>query len=99
MAPALDIVESILPIRSSKQASTHPFAPLSADEIKNASNLIKASWPEGTNLHFKQLTLSEPAKAEAIPFIGAEFAKSSLPSIDRKVVTSYYVKNTVSRPR
>lgn len=95
MAPALDIIEDILPIRASKQSTLHPFAPLSGDEIKNASNLIRSQWPESTQLNFKQVTLSEPVKAEAVPYIEAEAAGSPVPTIDRKVLVTYYIANTV----
>lgn len=96
MAPGLDIVSNVLPLRSAKRNATHPFAALSGDEIKNAVNLIRAQWPENTNLHFKQVTLSEPLKAEAVHFIEAEIAGASLPVIDRKVFVTYYIRSTVS---
>lgn len=95
MAPALDLVADMLPIRSSKQNPVHAFAPISSDEIKKTAQLIRSQWPADTNIHFKQVTLSEPAKAEAIPYIEAEFGGKDLPRIDRKVFVTYYIRNTV----
>jgi len=86
-----------LPIRSSKQSQTHPFAPLSRDEIRSASGLVQSQWPENTDLQFKAITLEEPAKSEAIPYIEAENAGKTSPSIDRRAFVSYYIRKTVSQ--
>ncbi|QIW96541.1 hypothetical protein AMS68_002059 [Peltaster fructicola] len=80
--------------RSSKQNTQHPFAPVSRDEIKNTAHLIRSQWPADTKIHFKQLTLSEPAKVEAVPYVEAEVNNQDLPSIDRKVFVTYYICNT-----
>ncbi|KAF2772625.1 hypothetical protein EJ03DRAFT_266575 [Teratosphaeria nubilosa] len=85
---------SSLPVRPAKQSNAHPFAPLSADEIRNAAALIRAQWPDNTQFHFKTITLREPAKAEAIPYLEAEFHDSPLPSIDRRSFVNYYLRNT-----
>lgn len=89
-----ETISSSLPVRPAKQSYTHPFAPLAGDEIKNAAHLIKSQWPSNTVLHFKAVTLEEPAKAEAVPYLEAEFHGDSLPTIDRRVFVSYYLKNT-----
>ena len=85
-----------LPVRKSKQSVTHPLAPLSAQEIQAASSLIYNQWPENTDLQFKVITLNEPAKAEMVPYLEAEFQGQRLPSIDRRVMVAYYIRKTVS---
>lgn len=85
-----------LPVRTSKQSVTHPLAPLSAEEIQAASSLIYNQWPENTDLQFKVITLNEPAKAEMVPYLEAEFQGQRLPSIDRRVMVAYYIRKTVS---
>lgn len=84
-----------LPVRSAKQEAAHPFAPLSAQEIKAASSLIQNQWPANTDLQFKAVTLEEPAKAEMVPFLEAEHNGQRLPSIDRRVMVVYYIRKTV----
>ncbi|KAK7700571.1 hypothetical protein SLS57_012052 [Botryosphaeria dothidea] len=85
---------SSLPVRSATQTATHPLAPLSGDEIKAASAIIQSSWPNGTNLHFKAVTLEEPPKAEVIPYLDAEHSGAPRPSIRRKAFINYYIRNT-----
>lgn len=92
-----EAVSTSLPVRTTKQSVVHPLAPLNADEIKNAVSLVHAQWPSNTDLHFKAITLQEPAKAEAVPYIEAEFNGYNLPSIDRRVFLTYYLRKTVSR--
>lgn len=87
-----------LPLRPSAQAVAHPLAPLTGSEIHNASSLIKAQWPSGTDLHFKAVTLQEPSKADTVPFLEAEFHGWDLPQIERKVFVNYYLRSTVRRP-
>jgi len=73
----------------------HPLGPLSADEIKKASALVRQAWPEGTLFQFKAVTLLEPAKLELIPYLDAE-RKGQVPTdIDRRAFVVYYLKNTV----
>lgn len=95
MAPSLEEPTS-LPTRPSKQVHTHPFAPLSKDEIYSAAGLVKSQWPEGTDLQFKAVTLEEPAKQEAIKYLEAENNGLSTPTIDRRAFVSYYIRKTVS---
>jgi len=68
---------------------------LTADEIKESSRLIKEFWPSGTNLQFKSITLSEPKKSELVPFLAAEHAGQSTPTIERRSFIVYYIRNTV----
>lgn len=85
-----------LPVRPAARTSTHPLAPINAEEIKQAAALIKAQWPAGTDIHFKALTLEEPPKAETVPYLEAAFHGHDLPHIERKVFAAYYLRNTVS---
>ena len=78
-------------------ASSHPLAPLSASELKNAAALIKASWPAHANLHFKVVTLQEPPKTEVLKYLDAEHSGKLLPAISRKAFINYYIRNTVCR--
>ncbi|KAK5169128.1 uncharacterized protein LTR77_006437 [Saxophila tyrrhenica] len=91
---ATENITTSLPTRPAKQSNTHPLAPISADEIKNAVSIIKSQWPADTDLHFKALTLHEPAKAEAVPYIEAEFHGGELPRIERRVFVTYYLRQT-----
>ncbi|KAK5704182.1 hypothetical protein LTR97_003195 [Elasticomyces elasticus] len=91
---ATEAVSDSLPLRLAKQTDAHPLAPLSAEEIRAAVSIIKAQWPAKTDLHFKLVTLEEPAKAEAVPYVEAEFHGYNLPSIDRKVFINYYIRST-----
>lgn len=74
---------------------SHPLAPLSATELKNAAAIIKASWPAHTDLHFKVVTLQEPPKSEVLKYLEAEHGGKALPSIPRKAFINYYIRNTV----
>lgn len=89
------ISSASLPLHPSTQTTSHPLAPLSGAEIQNASSLIKAQWPEGTDLKFKTVTLQEPPKAETVPFLEAEFNGWDLPRLERRVFVNYYLRSTV----
>lgn len=73
---------------------SHPLGPLSASEITQSSSLIKASWPEGTECHFKIITLLEPAKAELMPYLVAERAGKTPLDIDRRAFVVYSFRGT-----
>ena len=77
-------------------APSHPLGPLSATEITLSSELIKAVWPADISLHFRVITLSEPRKAELAPYLLAERAGETKPSIDRRAFVVYYLRGTVS---
>ncbi|GAB7360807.1 hypothetical protein MBLNU230_g0794t1 [Neophaeotheca triangularis] len=87
-------VSTSLPMRKTKQATSHPLAPLTSEEIKQASSLVKTQWPEKTEFLFKAVTLEEPAKAEAVRFLEAEHNGGQFPKIDRRAMVTYYLKNT-----
>ena len=72
----------------------HPLAPISPEEVQSAVAFVKSQWPANTDLHFKAITLEEPAKAEVVPYIEAEFHGYGLPQIDRRIFVSYYLKQT-----
>ncbi|ORX95352.1 copper amine oxidase [Clohesyomyces aquaticus] len=80
--------------RAVKGVSSHPLAPLSASEITLASSIIKASWPAHTDIHFKVITLQEPAKSDVLPYLEAEHGGKPLPAIGRKAFVNYYIRNT-----
>lgn len=79
-----------------KSTVAHPLCPLTAAEITTTAELLRGVWPSTVELHFKVITLDEPAKKQMIPYLEAEHDGSSLPQIDRKSFVSYYLRNTVS---
>ena len=76
--------------------SSHPLGPLSAKEITHGRDLLVASWPAGTDCHFKAITLLEPAKAGLIPYLTAERLMQTPTDIDRRAFVVYYIRGTVS---
>lgn len=91
---SLQDASSSLPIRTAKRVDSHPFAPLSRDELATASGLVQSQWPVGTDLQFKAVTLEEPAKVEAVPYLAALRNGDSPASIDRKAFVNYYIRKT-----
>ncbi|KUI59977.1 Copper amine oxidase 1 [Cytospora mali] len=77
-----------------KSITSHPLGPLTAAEITQSSDLIKAQWPEGTKFQFKVVTLLEPLKDELVPYLDAEKAGQSPKPIERKSQVVYYLRNT-----
>jgi primary-amine oxidase len=80
-----------------KLAPQHPLGPLTTEEIKESSSLIKGLWPASTNIQFKSITLQEPNKSELVPFLAAEHTGQSTPTIERRSFVLYYLRNTVSK--
>ena len=80
---------------SSKSATPHPLAPLSSGEIQNTAQILRTQWPEGTDLQFKSITLSEPSKAALAPYLQAENQGLVVPPLDRRAYVSYYLRKTV----
>jgi len=72
----------------------HPLGPLTATEISESAKIIKSIWPTNTNVQFKSITLQEPNKAELVPFLAAEHAGQSTPTIERRSFVVYYLRNT-----
>jgi primary-amine oxidase len=85
--------------RTAKSVPSHPLAPLSTAELRNAANIIKASWPAHTDVHFKVVTLQEPPKVEVLKYLEAEHGNKPLPAISRKAFINYYIRNTVRLER
>lgn len=73
----------------------HPLGPLTATEITKSSKLIRALWPSNTKLHFKAVTLQEPAKAQLVPYLEAERLGKRPTPISRRSFVVYYIRNTV----
>lgn len=80
-----------------KSAPAHPLGPLTASEISQSTDLIRAQWPEDTKFQFKVVTLLEPPKTELAPYLQAERAGRPVKPIDRKSQVVYYLRNTVSQ--
>jgi len=79
-----------------KYNAAHPICALGPEEITYTSDLIRSLWPAHTDLRFKIITVEEPPKALLLPYFQAEREGRSLPQIDRKAFTTYYIRNTVS---
>jgi len=92
---ATQFLSTDLPSRVAKHSTSHPLAPVSAEEITQAVSYVKAQWPANTDLHFKSITLHEPAKAETVPYLEAEYTGQTLPKVDRRVFVTYYLRKTV----
>lgn len=83
-------------VASAAQAKVdHPLSPLTTQEIAATADILKAAWPN-VDLQFKVLTLEEAPKREVRGFLDAEHGGGRLPSIARKALVSYYIRNTVS---
>lgn len=83
------------PVKTETRSIVHPLAPINPDEIQHAVSILKAEWPADTDFQFKAVTLSEPAKAEAVPYFEAEFHGDEVPHIDRRILVTYYIRQTV----
>lgn len=95
MAPSIDL-DSPNPAIVTSKRSSHPLAPLDANEIASAASLVQQQWPPGTDIHFKVVTLQEPPKAQMIPLIEAENSGKTFRAPNRIVYLTYYIRNTVS---
>lgn len=82
-----------------RQTALHPLSPITAAEITQSRDLIRALYPSATNLQFKAISLEEPEKAQLVPYLEAEHSGDRLPRIDRKAFVCYYIRNTVSQDR
>lgn len=54
----------------------HPLSQLSADEFRKARDIVKDLHGPDTSIFFRAISLSEPSKAELIPYLEAEHAGS-----------------------
>ncbi|OQV00604.1 Copper amine oxidase, N2 domain-containing protein [Cladophialophora immunda] len=65
-------------------SSLHPLDPITANEIEETARLIKSKYAEGA-VHFKSISILDPAKKALLPYLAAERAgKSPLPTIPRR---------------
>jgi primary-amine oxidase len=84
-----------MPTRLVAQSTIHPFSALTESEIRTSVRLVRALWPVSTDIQFKVITLSEPPKHDAMPYLEAEHRCLELPSLDRRAFINYYIRNTV----
>ncbi|GKZ39259.1 hypothetical protein AbraIFM66950_012182, partial [Aspergillus brasiliensis] len=73
--------------------SCHPLDPATAEEIKQATDLIKTEY-SGLSLHFKAAGLEEPQKAALVDFLDAEHCGQALPVIPRQIFVIWYIAYT-----
>lgn len=93
---SLEQVISSLPfVGKAKQYPQHPLGPLTASEITESAELIRSAWPSHTDCQFKAITLEEPKKSEAAPYLDAVRAGEKGRTIDRRSFVVYYLRNTV----
>lgn len=78
-----------------KRVSSHPLSPLTSSEIINAAQLVRTLYPACTSLHYKAITLSEPPKAQLVPYLEAEHTGGRSSDIERTAFVCYYIRNTV----
>ncbi len=78
------------------QPKSHPLGPLTAQEISQSAGLVRGSWPDTVDCHFKVVTLLEPPKLELAPYLAAERVGQTPTSIDRRAFVVYYFRGTVS---
>jgi primary-amine oxidase len=73
----------------------HPLDPLTPAEITTAAAILRSSYPADSLIHFKTVTLDEPAKEYVVPFLEAEHKGSvSLPTVPRTAYILYVMVNT-----
>jgi primary-amine oxidase len=91
----MEAPDSDIPDAMQGMSRHHPLGPLTADEITQAANLVRASWPKETDCHFKVVTLLEPPKAKLISYLASERAGHSPATINRRAFVVYYLRGTV----
>lgn len=62
----------------------HPLAQLSPDEFRRARDIVRDLYEANTSILFRAISLSEPAKADLIPFLEAEHAGADLGADDAR---------------
>ncbi|EEP82637.1 conserved hypothetical protein [Uncinocarpus reesii 1704] len=76
-----------------KPTASHPFDPLSPEEIALVVQAVKHAYAE-KNVIFRVVTLAEPRKVDMIPFLEAEHAsKSAIPPC-RTAMVQFYLENS-----
>jgi primary-amine oxidase len=76
------------------ESSVHPLDPLSPAEITSATAILRSVYPAGSPIHFKAVTLDEPAKHLVLPYLDAEHKGSALPIVPRTAYILYVMVNT-----
>jgi primary-amine oxidase len=75
----------------------HPLDPLTAAEITATAKLIQSVNPKGS-VHFKNISLLEPAKRELRQYLAAErnnaISPNALPAMTRRASSLYYHRGT-----
>lgn len=87
-----------------KSSNLHPFASITASEIKAASDFTRSLAAlrhdvDQDQVAFKAISLREPPKRLVIPYLELEHSgttdpAASLPKIPRQIEVHYYIKNT-----
>lgn len=72
---------------------THPLDPATADEIREATDLVKQLFKD-VPLHFKAAGLDEPPKNELCAYLEAEHNGQPLPDLPRRIFVMWYIKHT-----
>ncbi|KAL4962701.1 copper amine oxidase [Aspergillus stella-maris] len=73
--------------------SLHPLDPATAEEIQQATEVVKATY-DGVSLHFKAAGLEEPPKAALVEFLDAEHNDRPLPLVPRQISLIWYIEYT-----
>ncbi len=76
------------------ESHAHPLDPLSPNEIITAATILRSAYPVDSPIHFKAVTLNEPAKHLVIPYLDAEHKGSALPVVPRTAYILYVTVNT-----
>ena len=92
---ATEAVQSDPKTNTGLLSTVHPLAPLSAEEIRRASQLLRGVWPANTDIYFKAITLEEPPKTSVLSLLQAEQEGYRPSSIPRRAFIAYYLKGTV----
>lgn len=71
----------------------HPLDPLTAAEITATAKLVQSVNPKGL-VHFKNISLLEPAKRELRRYLAAERSNASAPALMRRASSLYYHRGT-----
>lgn len=76
----------------------HPLDPLTAAEITATAKLIQSVNPKGS-VHFKNISLLEPAKRELRQYLAAErnnafLSSGAFPAVTRRASSLYYHRDT-----
>ena len=76
------------------ESYVHPLDPLSPAEITSATAILRSVYPADSPIHFKAVTLDEPAKHLVLPYLDAEHKGLALPIVPRTAYILYVMVNT-----